>query len=77
MQGSKEMIQDTLVVLDSIPHNIVLEDRMISTMDEGHARANVDKDTIVSASMPLVSSTKGSRKKNLPSEENVPKSYFQ
>lgn len=77
MQMSKEMIQDALVVLDSIPHDIVLEDRMASTMDEGHARANEHKDTIVSASTPLVSLTKGSRKKNLPSEENVPQSYFQ
>jgi hypothetical protein len=70
------MIQYTLVVLDSIPHDIVLEDHMTSTIDEGHARANEHKDTIVFSSTPLVS-TKSSRKKNFPSEENVPQSHFQ
>jgi hypothetical protein len=77
MQIARKMIQEGLVVLEAIPHDVYLQDDIPSTVhqtDPVPLGAEVD---VVSASAPPVSTMKGSRNKLLPVDENVPPRHFQ
>lgn len=77
MEIATTMIQEALVVLKAVPHDVVLEDDISSTMQQADlVPLGVDV-VVVSASAPPVSTTKGSRKKLLPVGENVPPPHFQ
>jgi hypothetical protein len=72
MEIATMMIQEALVVLKSVPHDVVLQDDISSAMQQADL-VPLGVDVIVaSSSAPPVSTTKGSRKKLLPVGENVP-----
>jgi hypothetical protein len=65
------MIQEALVVLEVVPHDVVLQDVIPSTVHQtDHVPLGAEV-VVILAFAPLVSTTKGNRKTLLPVDENV------